>query len=436
MSAVPVALIRAKRGMPRLPLRTQFRLLAVIIALLAVVLAVAGGSSYGRAEGDLTAIQHNSSKVVAAQTMAAAVHRIDALLPELLLQVQAGQGAKLDAAGPVIEAQLARFEDALFIAHANTTAGRPDASTVNDRLMPSFRSYREAVTEFLHALQYGQTAPAEVAYKDATRILQEQLRPALLRLDRLDRQDIDQSAIGARRYLSASLGIVWSVGLILVVLLGVTTWRLAKTTRRIINPGLVPAFLVALGFLFVTGAQIYGTMQDLKAVAEESFESLHLAVQIQDELTAARAAQNAWLIDRDAALSHDLAFGHADRQIRSMLDLAGKAAEDQGAEAERVGLQSASAAYDQFFAQDQQLRTAYIQSPAAALSLSSGAAQSAYQETWSALDRVRLEAEERFGANLEQALADVSSAQPLAWGLYLGVAAFALWGVGMRLREF
>lgn len=427
----------AARGRRRqLPLRTQFRLLALLIALLAVALAIVGGSSYGRAEGDLTAIQHNSSKVVAAQTMAAAVHRIDALLPELLLQIQAGQSAKLDSTGPVIEAQLARFEDALFVAHANTTAGRPDAATVNDRLMPAFRSYREAVTEYLHALQYGQVEPAEAAYKEATRILQEQLRPSLLRLDRLDRQDIDQSALGARQYLTASLGIVWSVGLILVVLLGVTTWRLAKTTRRLINPGLLPAFIVALGFLFVTATQMDGTMRDLKAVATESFESLHLTVQIQDELTAARAAQNAWLIDRDAALSHDLAFGHADRQIRSMLKLAGTEAQNQLAQAEQAGLEAAGVAYDRFFAQDQQLRTAFIESPAAALSLSTGAAQSAYEETWSALDRVRLEAEERFGANLERGLSDVSSAQPLAWGLYLGIAAFALWGVGMRLKEF
>lgn len=428
------AAVRGKRR--QLPLRTQFRLLAVLIALLAVALAVVGGSSYGRAQADLTAIAHNSSKVVAAQTMAAAVHRIDALLPELLLQIQAGQATKLESTGPVIEAQLARFEDALFVAHANTTAGRPDATTVNDRLMPSFRSYREAVTEFLHALQYGQVAPAEAAYKDATRILQEQVRPALLRLDRLDRQDIDQSAIGARQYLSAARGIVWSVGLILVLLLGVTTWRLAKTTRRIINPGLVPAFLVALGFLFVTGIQMAGTERNLQAVAAESFESLHLAVQIQDELTAARAAQNAWLIDRPAALSHDLAFGHADRQIRSMLDLAEKAAGDQGAQGETEGLEAASTAYNRFFAQDQQLRTAYIQSPAAALRLSTGVAQTAYQDTWSALDRVRLEAEERFDTNLERALGAVSSAQPFAWGLFLGIAAFALWGVGMRLKEF
>lgn len=435
MSAVTIAAaVRGKRR--HVPLRTQFRLLAALIALLAVALAIVGGSSYGRAEGDLIAIQHNSSKVVAAQTMAAAVHRIDALLPELLLQIEAGQSAKLDSTGPVIEAQLARFEDALFVAYANTTAGRPDAATVNDRLMPAFRSYREAVTEYLHALQYGQLAPAEAAYKDATRILREQLRPALLRLDRLDRQDIDQSAVGARQYLTASLGIVWSVGLILVVLLGVTTWRLAKTTRRLVNPGLLPAFVVALGFLFMTGAQMAGTMRDLEAVAVESFESLHLAVQIQDELTAARAAQNAWLIDREAALSHDLAFGQADRQIRSMIDLAAKAAELQRAEAEQAGIQVARETYDQFFAQDQQLRTAFIQSPAAALSLSTGEAQTAYQETWSALDRVRVEAEERFGNNLERALGAVSSAQPLAWGLYLGIAAFALWGVGMRLKEF
>lgn len=224
--------------------------------------------------------------------------------------------------------------------------------------------------------------------------------------------------------------------MILVVLLGVTTWRLAKTTRRLINPGLLPAFVVALSFLFTTGVQMAGTVRDLKAVAAESFESLHLAVQIQDELTAARAAQNAWLIDREAALSHDLAFGHADRQIRSMLDLAGTAAQNQGAESERVGLQAAEEAYKGFFAQDQQLRAAYMQSPAAALSLSTGAAHTAYQETWAALDRVRVEAEERFGSNLEGALGAVSSAQPLAWGLYLGIAAFALWGVGMRLREF
>jgi hypothetical protein len=425
-------LVRRRLGL--LPLRVQFRFLAIAIALLAIILAVVGGASYGRAQADLTAIQHNSNKVVAAQTMAGAVHRIDALLPELLLQTKAGKSNSLELSTPVVEAQLARFEDALFVAYSNTTAGQPDAATVNDRLMPSFRSYREAVTGLLHGLRYGQVADADLGYKNATRILSEQLRPALLRLDRLDRQDIDQGALGARTFLTGAQGIVWGVGALLLVLLGYTTIRLARTTRRRLNPGLVPALVVAAVFVLMTGVQITRTRTDLQRVGIDSFESLHLSVQLQDELTAARAAQNAWLIDKEGALSHDLAFGHADRQIRSMLDLAIAAA--QGSHAELEELSAISVAYAGFFKVDQELRTAYIQSPAAALSISSGKAQDGYQEAWTAIDRVRQGADDRFHGNLSRALGDLSSAQPLAWGIYLGIAALAVWGVGMRLKEF
>jgi hypothetical protein len=418
-------------------LRAQFRLLAGLIALLSVALAILGGTSYGRARTDLSAIQHNSQKVVAAQTMAAAMHRVDARLPELLLKTEAGQAGALATAEPVIEAELARFEDALFLAYSNTTAGRPDAETVTIRLTPAFRGYRETVSDLLNAVRYGRAAEARASYQTATQILVEQLRPSLLRLDRLDRQDIDQSAIGARQYLAGAQVAVWLVGGLLVLLLGITTLRLTLISRRRINPGLLPALLVAIGFVALTGLQMGQTAADLRQVAQESFESLHLVVQLQDELTAARAAQNAWLIDRTQALSHDLAFGHADRQVRSMLALAVATANEQGARAEASGLQEVTTTYERFFTVDQQLRESLIQQqPERALTISSADAQAAYQATIDAADDVRARAEARFTQNLTRALGSLSTAQPLAWGAYLAIAALAVFGVSLRLREF
>jgi hypothetical protein len=337
----------------------------------------------------------------------------------------------------VIEAELARFEDALFLAYSNTTAGKPDADTVITRLTPAFRGYRETVSDLLNAVRYGRAAEARASYQSATQILVEQLRPSLLRLDRLDRQDIDQSAIEARQYLAGAQVAVWFVGGLLVLLLGITTLRLTLISRRRINPGLLPGLLVAIGFVALTGLQMGQTAADLRQVAQESFESLHLVVQLQDELTAARAAQNAWLIDRTQALSHDLAFGHADRQVRSMLTLAVSTAHEQGATAEASGLREVATAYERFFAVDQQLREALIQKqPERALTISVSDAQSAYQTTLDAADHVRASADARFSGNLRRALGNLSTAQPLAWGVYLAIAALAVFGVSLRLREF
>jgi len=430
---LPISAPAPRRGVRSRRLwRFSLRWLVIGAALLLSVAAAAGAlatwSLFRTTGAAFQRSRHDAVKVVAAQSMATAAEGIDAGLTELLLAHPTGAVPPAEGAG--VRSLLQTFDSALLAAGQSSVPGQPDADTVA-AVTAAWGDYRFTVAALLQSLYLGQSESAHSLSQQAGSLLNDQLRPAVVRLDRLDRQDIDRSTATARDALArGQRGLAWLgwglSGALLVSVLG-----MAWLTHRRLNPGLLLGLLGTLVVLLLAAGQVRAAQADVRQALTGHFDRLHLAVQMEQALSATHSAGNRWLIDREQAVSEELAFGHNDRLVRQYLDLLAR-------DPQLTGWDPAAfrQSYDDFFTQDRHMREAYLGGdPAAALRLSREAVLPDYRKLAASVAGLRQQEQSQFEVQVAAATGRLSRDEGLLWPLLL-VALLIAAGLGTRLRDF
>jgi hypothetical protein len=136
------------------------------------------------------------------------------------------------------------------------------------------------------------------SYHQATLEMHTVLLPAA---DALDKANHDMMTLVYAQHKDAdgrALGLVWLTGLLLLAALFAVQIFLVKRMRRLINPLLAIATLLALGFLIFTTASLHEESIHLKVAKEDSFDSVYALWHARAIAYDANAAESRWLLDR------------------------------------------------------------------------------------------------------------------------------------------
>lgn len=216
----------------------------------------------------------------------------------------AAAGDALTDNGAAIGTSL-RFRDglnslatSLVDAARNITYGDAEARPLQ-ALQQQLLAYQEAVVE---ARSVGQGNPWLLLHRLqwASRVNRDFAAPAAEALAAANANELERRYAAYRATSLAHGGAaVAAFALLVAVLLGAQVW-LARRVRRLVNPMLALATLVAVAGGLWLGAAILTERGDLRAAKSDAYDSLHTLFQAKTAANALRAAMSLWLLDPDA----------------------------------------------------------------------------------------------------------------------------------------
>src|SRR5262249_54125741 len=134
--------------------------------------------------------------------------------------------------------------EGILDAAGNITYGEAEKGPLR-RLLGALGPYEGAVARALVLHARGDREGALAGHREADRLMQQVLLPAADDLDRANRDELDRAYASIRRSSLLELLVVVLAGLALLAALVTTQWFLYRRMRRLVNPGLAAATLLA-----------------------------------------------------------------------------------------------------------------------------------------------------------------------------------------------
>lgn len=269
----------ALRRRQRATVPARLRLLRTATALLATALTalllVAGLGALGTWD---TVADCDAPRTSSAAGLGLALNDMDAQAANMLLSSgNAGEGRL----GTPYEKAVGLYDDARRdIAHALRTLAvaaqgdQADEKTV-ESLTDGFAEYQELVGRALeNDGRKGGKADALADHRGATDLLQRRLLPAARTLVSSNNDTFEAHYTLARAILTAQLAAVVALGLLLLAVLGVLQWYLARRFRRILNPGVLAATACALLAVILGGQLLSASSEHLRGARRDAFDSI------------------------------------------------------------------------------------------------------------------------------------------------------------------
>ena len=146
------------------------------------------------------------------------------------------------------------------------------------------------------------------AYRRAYGVLEETLFPAADALAKANAQALDRSyAQASTSSLAMTAGVIITGGILLALLIGMQVF-LTVRMRRLINPCLLAATLLTIGFVFYTVQAFRAATAHLKVAKEDAFTSITALWQARATAYDANTDESRWLFDRAHAADYESAF--------------------------------------------------------------------------------------------------------------------------------
>ena len=167
-----------------------------------------------------------------------------------------------------------------------------------------------------HALK--NTAASLEAYREAQKIIGDDesglLKEAYL-LDQINFEALSKSYQSGRGSSAGQSFVVFVTGATLLGLLISIQLLLFKWNRRVINPALLGATLIASFFLLDTLVSLNTANRQLKVAKEDAFDSLHALRQLRSTAYMMNTAESRYLLDSSAAAEHEKQFSLSTNKI-------------------------------------------------------------------------------------------------------------------------
>ncbi|MEU1409111.1 hypothetical protein ABZ471_43900 [Streptomyces sp. NPDC005728] len=276
-------------------LRAATLLLATAVA---VLLAVAGLTANGTWD---SVAGRAAPRTTSAADLNLALNDMDAQAANILLSSgDAGKGRLRTpydkAVGFYGDARREIGHDLRTLAVA-AQGDRSDEKTV-ENLTDDFAEYQELIGRALeNDGRTGGKAAAHVDYRKATDLLQSRLLPESRTLVDSNDRAFDAEYGAARSALAGQLAALVALGCLLLAVLGLLQWYLARRFRRILNPGVLAGTVCAL-VAVVLGAQLLTSSSgNLRVARHDAFDSVVALSRARAVAYDANADESRYLLD-------------------------------------------------------------------------------------------------------------------------------------------
>ncbi|MFF4044654.1 hypothetical protein [Streptomyces sp. NPDC001816] len=287
-------------------LRAATLLLAAAVAVLLTVAGLAANGTWDSVAG------RDAPRTTSAADLNLALNDMDAQAANMLLSSgDAGKGRLRTpyekAVGFYGDARREIGHDLRTLAVA-AQGDRSDEKTV-ENLTDDFAEYQELIGRALendgHA---GGKASALVDYRRATDLLQSRLLPESRTLVSSNDRVFDGEYGAARSALAGRLAAVVALGVLLLAVLGLLQWYLARRFHRILNPAVLAATVCTL-LAVVLGAQLLtSSSENLRGARRDAFDSVVALSRARAIAYDANADESRYLLDPQRRDQYQRAF--------------------------------------------------------------------------------------------------------------------------------
>ncbi|MGW1052409.1 hypothetical protein [Streptomyces sp. NPDC002521] len=307
-----------RRYWATVPARLRLLRAATLVpaAALAVLLLVAGlalNGTWDRVSGQ------DAPRTTSAADLNLALNNMDAQAANILLSNgDAGQGRLqtpyTKAVGFYGDARRAIGHDLRTLAVA--AQGSPADEKTVESLTDDFAEYQELIGRALENDGHHGGRPAALAdYRRATDLLRTQLLPAASMLVSSNDKAFEAEYASSDSTLSAQLAAVLALGVLLLAVLGLLQWYLARRFHRVLNPGVLAATLSTL-LAVILGAQLLSSSTaHLRVARHDAFDSVVALSRARAIAYDANADESRYLLDPERRPQYEASFLAKSQQL-------------------------------------------------------------------------------------------------------------------------
>ncbi len=199
-----------------------------------------------------------------------------------------------------------KLADLVILASKNITVA--DEQKLISKIIFNINNYVETIQKAKDFQAQNKPEESLIAYREGQKIVDEILMPEA---DKLDKTNFDILNKAYSEDTNSSLGqrlILLIAGAILLGSLVGIQVLMSRWTRRIINPMLLGATLLASFSLLDNFVSLSTASTQLKIAKEDAFSSLHALRQARSLFYSVNADESRYLLDRSFAVQHETAF--------------------------------------------------------------------------------------------------------------------------------
>jgi hypothetical protein len=367
--------------------------------------------------------------IIAAQTIKTSLADMDADVANGLLNAKDAMGDYDD--------QRTKAATALIEAAKNITYGAAEQQPI-EAIQAAMGVYEAKVQHARDLRDWGDEGFVD-AYRAAAQVMDVDLLPQADNLDKANNDQL-QATYGSQSGNSiASLIFLLVMAAGLVGMLVVVQSYLNKRTRRILNPMLVLATLLTVGFVLYTVGILSAERSDLKVAKEDAFESVHALWRAKAVAYAANTDESRYLLDPKHAFGHEQAFQQKAQTLKS-----GYLAQELGNitfEGEREAATRAVQFWDKYMEIDRKIRDLethgkHAQAIALCIGNNEGESNWAFNEFDKAIDTTLKINQDQFNASVEEGFSTLAHFEIKAGVLALIIALLSFFGLLKRIQEY
>lgn len=275
-------------------LRTVTLLLATAVTLLLLVAGLAVNGTWDSVAG------RDAPRTTSAADLNLALNDMDAQAANILLSNGDAGKERLDT--PYDKAVGFYGSSRLEIGHdlrtlAVAAQGDRSAEKTVENLTDDFAEYQELIGRALENDGHTGGKPAALAdYRKATDLLQGKLLPESRILVASNDRAFDAEYTAARSTLSAQLAAA-ALGVLLLAVLGLLQWYLARRFHRILNPALLAATVCALLAVILGAQMLTSSSANLRGARRDAFDSVVALSRARAIAYDANADESRYLLD-------------------------------------------------------------------------------------------------------------------------------------------
>ena len=154
----------------------------------------------------------------------------------------------------------------------------------------------------------GEQASILSEYRKGYTIFKEEIVPAANDLNAANNSVLQATYEAQKRASQQTLILTLVAGSTLVLLLIVTQVYVTRNFRRMLNPALALATVVAVVFVWYTASTFVSHSHNLQGVKQDSYDSVAALLDARADAYEANAAESRWLLDRQMRAEHERTF--------------------------------------------------------------------------------------------------------------------------------
>jgi hypothetical protein len=282
----------------------RLRVFLALALIFASLLFVVGELTLNHARTALRTIGHDTApNIIAAQEIGAQLANLDAEAANYLL----ASADDRDAAAQLFELRRAAATRRIVDAANNVSFGDSERIPIL-LILENMGRYLQLVAQCRWRYDHGDRAGALDVYRVATDLMHAHLLPAADALDHANRSMMDSIYDERTRATGGAEVLATTTGGALVFFLLWAQLFLLRRTRRVFNPALVAATILAFAFTVFLVGRFGEARRDLRNAKDEAFESIHILWRARAAAYDANGDASRFLLDPQRAGQFESAF--------------------------------------------------------------------------------------------------------------------------------